>query len=88
MVGWFLLGYEFENIVTKNMDTSDISIFMPKFVRNSVAHNLFHRGRSDTLRFHLCCRLNYKNLVKPVEKIVFDRYNIFYVLSLVYRKDV
>jgi hypothetical protein len=29
-------------------------------------YNLFHRGRSDTLRIHLCCRLNYKNLVKPV----------------------
>jgi hypothetical protein len=33
--------------------------------------NLFHRGRSDTLRFHLCCRLNYKNLVKPVNKNCF-----------------
>jgi hypothetical protein len=44
--------------------------------------NLFHRGRPGTLRFYLCCRLNYKNLVKLVEFFFLDRYNIFYVLFL------
>jgi hypothetical protein len=52
---WFPVVCDVVDYHVINLDVTDLH-----------SDNLFHRGRSDTLRIHLCCRLNYKNLVKPV----------------------
>jgi hypothetical protein len=60
------------------------NFFLDTLKSNIHMTNLFHRGRSYTLRFHLCCRLNCKNLVKPVDKdITFFTYHFLkYICSI------